>query len=127
MVVFAIDQSGALGSSARKFIRELSGDESWKWRSRCEWLSVELQSILARTIVKARTLTYAVGVRPMHRRSRTEVAIDEEESVAESVESISNSEASEDSGSLPATRHTRSSRMQESAGGLIQSLLVVRR
>jgi len=60
MMVFAIDQSGALGSSARKFIRELSGDELWKWRSRFEWLSVELQSILARTIVKARPLTYTV-------------------------------------------------------------------
>ena len=125
MVVFAIDQSGALGSSARKFIRELSGDESWKWRSRCEWLSVELQSILARTIVKAESLIYVVGARPMNRRSRTEVAIDDEESVAESISS--NSEASEDSGSLLATRHTRSNRMRESAGGLIQTLLVVRR
>ena len=139
MVVFAIDQSGALGSSARKFIRELSGDESWKWRSRCEWLSVELQSILARTIVTARSLTYTVVARHMNRRSRTEIAIDEEDSV---VESISNSEASEDDGPLTSTseitendhtativprRHTRSSRMLESPGGLIDSFLIVRR
>ena len=88
-------------------------------------MSVELQSILARTIVKAESLIYVVGARPMNRRSRTEVAIDEEESVAESISS--NSEASEDSGSLLATRHTRSNRMRESAGGLIQTLLVVRR
>ena len=75
----------------------------------------------------------------MNRRSRTVIAIDEEDSV---VESISNSEASEDDGPSTSTseiaenahittivprRHTRSSRMQESPGGLIESLLIVRR
>ena len=86
-----------------------------------------------------RSLTYTVVARHMNRRSRTEIAIDEEDSV---VESISNSEASEDDGPLTSTseitendhtttivprRHTRSSRMLESPGGLIDSFLIVRR
>ena len=121
MVVFAVDQSGALGRSARGFLRELSGDDSYKWRSRCEWLSVEMQGILTRTIVQARALTFTISARQPDRRSRTDIAIDEEGSV---VGSVSTSEASEDSRETIAVvrRRTRSSRLKQSPGGLLQSL-----
>ena len=79
MVVFAVDQSGALGRSARGFLRELSGDDSYKWRTRCEWLSMEMQGILTRTIVQARTLTFVINARQRDRRSRADIAIDEDE------------------------------------------------
>ena len=118
MVVFAVDQSGALGRSARGFLRELSGDDSYKWRTRCEWFSMEMQGILTRTIVQARTLTFVINARQRDRRSRADIAIDEEGSV---VGSVSSSETS-DSSQLLDRRMTRSSRLQQSPGGLLQSL-----
>ena len=133
MVVFAVDQSGALGRSARSFLKELSGTDPQKWRTRCEWLSVEIQAILTRTIVQARALTFTIGARRLDRRSRTDIAIDEEGSVVGSVSassegsvvgSVSISTASEDSREAIAVvrRQTRSSRLQQSPGGLLQFL-----
>ena len=133
MVVFAVDQSGALGRSARSFLKELSGTDPQKWRTRCEWLSVEIQAILTRTIVQARALTFTISARRLDRRSRTDIAIDEEGSVVGSVStssegsvvgSVSTSTASEDSREAIAVvrRQTRSSRLQQSPGGLLQSL-----
>ena len=90
MVVFAVDQSGALGRSARGFLRELSGDDSYKWRTRCEWFSMEMQGILTRTIAK----TFTISARQPDRRSRIEIFIDEEDSV---VGSVSTTEELEDS------------------------------
>ena len=121
MVVFAVDQSGALGRSARSFLKELSGTDPQKWRTRCEWLSVEIQAILTRTIVQARALTFTISARRLDRRSRTDIAIDEEGSV---VGSVSTSTTSEDSREAIAVvrRQTRSSRLQQSPGGLLQSL-----
>ena len=118
MVVFAVDQSRALGRSARGFLRELSGDDSYKWRTRCEWLSMEMQGILTRTIVQARTLTFVINARQRDRRSRADIAIDEEESV---VGSVSSSETL-DSSQVLDRRLTRSSRLHQSPGGLLQSL-----
>ena len=131
MVVFAVDQSGALGRSARGFLKELSGTVPYKWRTRCEWLSVEMQAILTRTIVQARALTFTINARQPDRRSRTDIAIDEEGSVVGSVltSETEDSEIAEDdlATTIVPRRHTRSSRMQESPGGLIDSLLIVRR
>ena len=118
MVVFAVDQSGALGRSARGFLRELSGDESYKWRTRCEWLSMEMQGILTRTIVQARTLTFVINARQRDRRSRADIAIDEEDSV---VGSVSSTETSDNSQVID-RRLTRSSRLHQSPGGLLESL-----
>ena len=118
MVVFAVDQSGALGRSARGFLRELSGDDSYKWRTRCEWLSMEMQGILTRTIVQARTLTFVINARQLDRRSRADIAIDEEDSVVGSVSSTETSDSSQ----VIDRRLTRSSRLHQSPGGLLESL-----
>ena len=121
MVVFAVDQSGALGRSARGFLRQLSGDESYKWRTRCEWFSMEMQGILTRTIAQARALTFTINTRQPDRRSRIEISIDEEDSV---VGSVSTTEELEDSreATVVVRRQTRSCRLQQSPGGLLQFL-----
>jgi hypothetical protein len=122
MVVFAIDQSGALGRSARSFLKELSGTDPHKWRTRCEWLSVEMQAILTRNIVQARALTFTINARQPVRRSRTDIAIDEEGSVVGSVSISETSEDSNESIAVVGRRQTRSSRLQQSPGGMLQVL-----
>ena len=44
-----------------------------------------MQAILTRTIVQARALTFTINARQPDRRSRTDIAIDEEGSVVGSV------------------------------------------
>ena len=46
---------------------------------------MEMQAILTRTIVQARALTFTINARQPDRRSRTDIAIDEEGSVVGSV------------------------------------------